>query len=104
MKELESFKVEGCANEFRIRRIAPTTLLALQVTLDLNDLTKTQSLMSFIFENLDVNINGEWINFKEKGREVYYPIGIEKNLNTLTLLATKFLNEYLKPLFMKSSE
>lgn len=103
MRELEVFRMNGKTNEFRIKKISPTTLLALQVTLDFDDLAKTQNLMNFILENIEVNINGSWVQFKEKGRDVYYPIGIEKDLSFLTELVTKFLNEYLKPLFMRSS-
>lgn len=103
MRELEVFRIPGRNNEFRVKKISPTTLLALQVTLDFNDLSKTQSLMNFILEHIEVNINGQWVQFKEIGRDVYYPVGIEKDLSFLTELVTKFLNDYLKPLFTKSN-
>lgn len=103
MREMEVFRLPGKTNEFRVKKISPTTLLSLQVTLDFNDIKKTTELMNFILEHIEVNIGGQWVQFKETGRDVYYPVGIEKDLSTLTELVTKFLNDYLKPLFTKSS-
>lgn len=99
MKELEEFKVDGRELNLRIKHIPVTKLLSLQVMIDFKDLNKTEELMSFVFENIEVNLNGSWINLKEKGRDVYYPTDLKTDLKYLSNVFIKFLNEFLKPLF-----
>lgn len=88
--------------QFRFKDISPVKMLALQTSIDFNDFDKTTELFSFILENTQSNISGIWTDVKLKDREVYLPQGIENELNVLMEICTKFLNEVLKPVFMKS--
>ena len=90
--------------QFRFKDISPIKMLALQTTINFDDFDKTSNLFSFILENTEVNINGSWQPVKMSNREVYLPIGIEKELNTLMEICLKFINDVIKPLFKKSEE
>lgn len=89
---------------FRIKKMSPIKLLAFQSVINFDDMKKTEQMFSIILENIEVKIKDSWLPVKEQGRDVYYPIGIEENLNTLMELSTYFLNEVIKPLFQKSGE
>lgn len=90
--------------QFRFKNIKPTELLALQMTINFNDFEKTTKLFEFILENTEVLIAQTWLNVKEKGRDVYLPVGIENELNVLMDISTKFLTDVVKPVFQKSRE
>lgn len=98
------FKIEGVDNLFRIKNISPITLLALQTSLDLNDLAKTEKFYAFVLEHIEVQLLDTWHVVKEPGREVYYPVDLEKDVNKLMSLITFFINNYLMPIFKKSNE
>lgn len=88
--------------QFRFKDISPIKLLALQSTIDFNDMSKTESLFSFILENTEVNISGTWLNVKVKDKDVYLPQGIEKDLTVFMEISTIFLDKVIKPVFTKS--
>ena len=89
---------------FRFKDISPIKMLALQTTINFDDFDKASNLFSFILENTEVNISGTWQPVKMVNREVYLPVGIEKELNTLMEICLKFINDVVKPLFKKSEE
>lgn len=88
--------------QYRFRDISPVKMLALQTTIDFDSIDKMERLYAFILENTEVNIAGTWTQVKEKGRDVYYPVGFEKEANAMLEICMTFLNEVLKPVFMKS--
>lgn len=91
--------------KFRNKELSPLKVLALQTQIDFSNMGKVEELFSFILENTEVSVNGyDWIPVKEKGREIYYPSGIEKNLNNLNEIVLAFLNEIIKPLFTESNK
>lgn len=90
--------------EIRFKKISPVRLLALQTALDLNDIEKSEKFFTFVLENAEVKISNEWVSLKEKDRDVYYPVGIDKNLNALNEVIKVFINEVLKPAFTQSRE
>lgn len=91
--------------KFRNKELSPLKVLALQTQIDFGNMEKVEGLFSFILENTEVSNNGyDWVPVKEKGREIYYPSGIEKNLNNLNEIVLAFLNEVIKPLFTESNK
>ena len=88
--------------QYRFKDISPVNMLALQTTMDFDNVDKMEKLYGFILENTEVNIMGTWTQVKEKNREVYYPIGFEKEVEAMLEICVTFLNEVLKPVFMKS--
>lgn len=91
--------------KFRNKELSPLKVLALQTQIDFSDMGKVEELFSFILENTEVSVNGyDWVPVKEKDREIYYPSGIEKNLNNLNEIVLTFLNEVIKPLFTESNK
>lgn len=88
--------------QYRFRDISPVKMLALQTTIDFDSIDKMERLYAFILENTEVNIAGTWTQVKEKDRDVYYPVGFEKEANAMLEICMTFLNEVLKPVFMKS--
>lgn len=101
---MKEFKIQEKPElSLRFKDISPVKMLALQMTIDFESMDKSEKLFSFILENTEVDIAGTWTNVKEQGRDVYFPIGIEADLNALMEICTTFLNEVLKPVFTKSS-
>lgn len=90
--------------QFRTKDVSPIKMLALQTILDFNDFKKTEELFTFILENIEVKIKDSWMPVKEKGRDVYFPIGIEKEMTTLMAITTYYLNNVVTPLFTQSNK
>ena len=91
-------------SQYRFKDISPLKMLALQTSIDFDNMDKMEKLYAFILENTEVNIAGTWTQVKEKGRDVYYPINFDKEVNAMMEICVTFLNEVLKPVFMKSRE
>ena len=87
---------------FRFKKISPVKLLAMQSIVDFNDFEKSEKLYSFILENTEVNVSGTWLNVKEKGRDVYFPQGIESEMQVLMDIAVQFVKDVITPVFQKS--
>ena len=89
-------------SQYRFKDISPVKLLALQTTIDFDNIDKMEKLYAFILENTEVNIAGTWTQVKEKNRDIYYPVGFEKEVDAMLEICVMFLNEVLKPVFTKS--
>lgn len=99
---MSTFKIKNINNEFRIARISPVELLALQMQIDFSNLNMTVTLFNYILEHIEVKISDSWVKVKDD--EVYMPVNIESNIKALQDLVFYFLNEYMKPIFMNSNE
>ena len=95
--------------QFRFKDISPVKMLALQTSIDFDDMDKTEKLYSFILENTEVNISGTWTQVKANKRDVYFPVmssemskKMEKELDAMMEISVVFLNEVVKPVFQKS--
>ena len=88
--------------QFRFKDISPVKMLALQTSIDFDDIEKMEKMYGFILENTETCIAGTWTPVKEKGRDVYYPVGFEKELDVMMEICMTFFNEVLKPVFTKS--
>lgn len=98
--EFEIDELKGYS--FRFKKVSPVKLLALQTSVNIEDFNKAADLYAFILESTEVKIAEAWVNVKEKGREVYLPVGIEDNGLALMAICAKFMTEVLKPVFQSS--
>lgn len=99
---MKTFKIQARDEEFRIGKISPVEILALQTQIDFNSLEQTTTTFDFILEHIEVNLVGQWV--KVKNKNLYMPVDIENDLQALQQLVVYFLTDYLAPLFKKSNE
>lgn len=91
--------------QFRTREGTAIEMLALQVLINFNDFGKTKDLFSFVLEHIDVKVVDSWLPVKDsKADNVYYPVGIEKELNVLTDLVAYYIKNVIEPLFPRSNK
>jgi len=95
IKALPTFK-------FRVGKILPTQMLALNTFVDFKNFEKTEYIFNFILEHVEVNVAGQWTQVKEQ--DTYMPVGIEDNFKALEQIEYYFLQEVLMPLFTESKE
>ena len=101
----KEFKIDSYKDlTFRVGKIDAIQMLAFRTTMDFTNIESTESTYKFVFEHLEVNVGNKWIPVKEKDINVYYPDGLDNNLNAMNELLAYFLNNVVKPLFMKSNE
>lgn len=102
---MKEFTIESKkTHKFRIAKISPVELLALQMQIDFSNLQLTVTLFSYILEHIEVEISKQWVPVKEKNRDVYMPVDLENDFLSLRELVFYFLNSYMKPLFTNSNE
>lgn len=101
--EQKEFTIEQRKETFRVAKLSPTSLLALNMQMDFGDFAKTEATMSFIFEHLEVKVGDGWLPVKEKGRDIYWPKDLGDDFRALGALFAYFVREVLGPLFGKSS-
>lgn len=99
---MEAFTIEGYSQQFRIKKMNAIEALALQSQISFDSVEDTQNLYNSLLERLEVECKDKWLPVKEKGRDVFYPAGIEEDIPAIQSLIKEFLN-YLKPLFTKSN-
>lgn len=102
IKALQEFTVDNCEFTFRFSKIKPTTLLALTSSLSLSELKTSERVFDFILEHTEANLNGEW--HKVKQGEVFMPPVLEEQMKVLMEIITKFMKEFLEPVFTNSVE
>lgn len=99
-----SFKIDGYENEFRFSYVSPIELLAISNVIDFERLELSIQLFTFSLEHIEVDICGTWTPVKVKGKEEYYPVGIERNLFAVKQLSQKFIKDVIISAFQKSGE
>lgn len=99
--EQKEFKIPSRENnQFRIAKLDPTEVLALAMTMDLNEYKQTKATMDFALEHIEVNVgDNKWIVVKQKDRNVYMPMGIEEDYKALKELIEYFIEEVLSKVF-----
>lgn len=91
--------------QFRTREGTAIEMLAFQTLVDFSNFQKTQDMFSFILEHIEVKVVDSWVSVKDpKAENVYYPVGIEKDLNVLMDLATFYMKNVVEPLFPRSNK
>lgn len=105
MIKQKEFKIESRPElEFRVGKITSIEMLTLQSQINFKSRIQTNEVFSFILEHLEVKIADVWTKVKEPNREIYMPIDLEEDMMALQELVVYFLNDILKPLFLKSNE
>lgn len=90
--------------KFRFMKLSMIELLSLRSICNFDNFEQTKALYTFIFEHTEVNIANQWVRFKEKGQDVYYPVGIESNVKVFDELFTYVMGKIIAPVFQKSDE
>lgn len=96
------FQIKALDNVFRVKKMNAIEALALRTCTDVDDFDKTTKTFSTILEHLEVKCGEQWLPVKEKNANVYYPAGLEDNVDACNELIDAFLNQYFWPLFRKS--
>lgn len=96
------FKIDGYDYKFRVREMNAIEALALQTQVDFKSYDKSLTLFCSILECLEVKCDKEWLPVKTKGVNVFYPAGVENDVNLIKRLVETFMRDYFKPLFQKS--
>lgn len=89
---------------YRIRKMNAIEFLALKEKMDFSSVETTERMFKNVLEKLEVHMNNDqWLPVKEKDQEIYYPAGIEDDIDTMNRLL-QFGMEYIKSVFMRSLE
>lgn len=89
---------------YRVKKMNAIEALALRTAGDIDTPEHAQRFFNEILERIELNVGNKWLPVKEKGQSVYYPAGVEDDIDTINALVSFFMNDYLKPLFTKSAE
>lgn len=102
---METFNVTGYTNKFRITKMNAIDVLAMKELLTNNEsYEELKTFFETVLEKVEVECLDKWLPVKEKNRDIYYPANIEDNVVAIQSIIDYFINQFLKPLFMKSSE
>lgn len=101
---MNEFKIKSSTFDFRVKNMNAIEILAMRT--QLNNKTLDDAIKSFksILECIEVKCDVTWIPAKMKDREVYFPDGLENDINVVNELLEYFMGTYLKSVFQKSSE
>lgn len=98
------FTIKSYENLFRIKKMNAIEVLALRSQIDFENFDKAFDAYMTILEKLEVKVADSWVPVKEKGKNIYFPMGIEDNLPAIEELLNTFTYKYYLPLFKKSAE
>lgn len=99
---MNEFTIKARENEFRIKKMNAIELLAFQSQISFDSMDAAKNMYANILEMIEVKFKEQWLPVKEKGKDIYYPSGIEDDFESISEIIGYFLNDYLKPLFSKS--
>lgn len=89
--------------EYRIKKMNAIELLALQTQVSFDSFENAAKCYETILERIEVKMGERWLQVKETGKNVFYPVDIENDIETITTLIKHFM-AYLKEVFQKSNE
>ena len=102
---VREFTVQSMPGQiFREAYASPVDLLALSTQVDFDQFRKTKEIFTFSLEHIEAKVGEQWFTVKQPGREVYAPLGIEKNFKALNELCVWYMNEVLGEVFTDSAE
>ena len=102
--ENKEFTIEARQETYRIGKISPVDLLALQMQTDLDNFEQTRILFKFALEHTEVKLGETWKPVKTPNRDIYMPIGMEEDFKAMNEICLYFMNNELEKVFPKSSE
>lgn len=92
------------SHEFRVAKMNAVEVLALNSQVGLDTVEEAEKFFNAILERVEVKCGDGWLPVKEKGRSVFYPAGIDEDVQTIQTIVGTFMRDYLKPVFQKSNE
>lgn len=100
---MEEFKINGYPEyTFRAADVSPVDILSITPLFDMEHFENMRQVTEFILENVEVQINEKWFRVKERGHEVYMPLGIEKKLSALNEIRRWYTNNIFVQVFQES--
>ena len=102
--DILEFTIETRKENFRIVKISPIDILALQMQTDLDNFEKTKLLFKFALEHTEVKAGEKWFPVKTPNKEVYFPTDIAEDYIALNEICAFFLDNKMAKVFQKSSE
>lgn len=89
---------------FRDMDVSPIDLLAISTQIDFDAFSKTKEIFTFALEHLEVKVGDKWFPVKTKGREVYMPMTLQKNVMAISELCQWYVENVIIPVFPQSAE
>ena len=89
--------------EYRIKKMNAIELLAIQTQMDFNSFEDAAKAYDTILEKIEVKMNDKWLQVKDSNSKLYFPAGIEEDVEAVSALI-KYFMDYLKSVFLKSNE
>ena len=87
---------------YRIKRMNAIEVLAFQSQISFDKYEDVLKMYNEILEKIEVKLDNTWLNVKTKGKDIYYPSGIEDDVIAIQELVKHFL-DYLKSVFQNSN-
>lgn len=88
--------------QYRIKKMNAIELLSMQSQISFKSAKQSQACYSQMLERIEVKCQDNWLPVKEENKEVYYPSGIEFDLEAIQELISFFM-KWLKEVFQKSN-
>lgn len=104
---MNEFNIEEYNFTFRVKKMNAIQLLALRSQIDFDDYIKTEQFYNLVLNNIEVGFDGQWLPVRSKapnGEIIYYPNGVDSNVDAVQSLINYFIKDFLKPVFTKSTE
>lgn len=89
---------------FRIKPMNAIDALSFKVIANLRDFATTQAFFNTVLENVEVATADQWLAVKTKGRNTYYPAGIEDDGDMISQLIDFFVKNFATPFFKNTDE
>ena len=102
IKSLEEFQVKNCDLKFRFEKFKPVQLLSFANNLTFTDFKVSEELYDKILNKTQCLLEGNWVNIKNG--DSFWPQYLEERIDILQSIITKFLVEFLSPVFQNSTE
>lgn len=99
----QTFQIEHSGETFRIKKMNAIEILAVRSQISNKDVATSMNMFSTILECIECRVGNEWLPVKTKGKEVYFPNGIEDDVLVIQDLVSYFMGEFLVKVFQKSN-
>lgn len=101
--ENKEFTLKSLPNySFRFTYMSPIDITVFAAEFNLENFKTTKEMFKYAAEHTEVKVNDVWCKVKVADKEAYMPTGIE--VKSLLEISDKFVEEYIVPVFQKSSE
>lgn len=88
--------------EYRIKKMNAIELLALRTQISFDTLDTATKLYSTVLERIEVKAGDKWLQVKQTNKDIYFPAGIEDDIETIEALLDYALS-YFQSVFRKSN-